>query len=107
MLHDQAIHDFDQARYLTGEEIATVYTVGLDDRSCHRRRRRYRLREEFERFADAYRVEMEAFAAMIARDAPALANIRDGVEAQRLAGAVIAFLRTGLPVSVDRDWRRP
>ncbi len=28
MFRDQAIHDFDQARYLTGEEIATVYAVG-------------------------------------------------------------------------------
>jgi myo-inositol 2-dehydrogenase / D-chiro-inositol 1-dehydrogenase len=28
MLRDQAIHDFDQARYMTGEEIASVYAVG-------------------------------------------------------------------------------
>ncbi len=28
MFRDQAIHDFDQARYLAGEEIATVYAVG-------------------------------------------------------------------------------
>jgi len=28
MLRDQAIHDFDQARYITGEEIVSVYAVG-------------------------------------------------------------------------------
>ena len=28
MLRDQAIHDFDMARYLLGEEVATVYAVG-------------------------------------------------------------------------------
>lgn len=28
MLRDQAIHDFDQARYMTGEEVATLYAVG-------------------------------------------------------------------------------
>lgn len=28
MLRDQAIHDFDQARYMTGEEISTVYAAG-------------------------------------------------------------------------------
>lgn len=28
MLRDQAIHDFDQARYMTGEEIVSVYAVG-------------------------------------------------------------------------------
>jgi len=28
MLRDQAIHDFDQARYMTGEEITSVYAVG-------------------------------------------------------------------------------
>ena len=34
-----------------------------------------------ERFADARRAEMETFVAMIARGAPSLADIRDGVEA--------------------------
>ncbi|MGG7518106.1 Gfo/Idh/MocA family protein [Allorhizobium undicola] len=28
MLRDQAIHDFDQARYMSGEEIVSVYAVG-------------------------------------------------------------------------------
>ena len=28
MLRDQAIHDFDQARYMTSEEITTIYAVG-------------------------------------------------------------------------------
>lgn len=28
MLRDQAIHDFDQARYMTGEEIVSIYAIG-------------------------------------------------------------------------------
>ncbi len=56
-------------------------------------------------FADAYRAEMETFVAVIARGAPSLADIRDGVEAQRLAEAAIVSLRTGAPVRIDRDWR--
>lgn len=28
MLRDQAVHDFDQARYMTGEEIVSLYAVG-------------------------------------------------------------------------------
>ncbi|MFV0359328.1 Gfo/Idh/MocA family oxidoreductase [Tropicimonas sp.] len=28
MLRDQAVHDFDQARYMTGEEIASLYAIG-------------------------------------------------------------------------------
>lgn len=28
MLRDQAIHDFDQARYMTGEDIVSIYAVG-------------------------------------------------------------------------------
>jgi hypothetical protein len=37
--------------------------------------------------------------------APLLADIRDGVEAQRLAEAAIVSLRTGAPVRVDRESR--
>ncbi len=58
-----------------------------------------------ERFADAYRAEMETFVALIARGEPSLAGIRDGLEAQRLAEAAIVSLKTGLPVRIDRDWR--
>ena len=58
-----------------------------------------------ERFAEAYRTEMETFVAMIARGAPSLAGIRDGLEAQRLAEAAIVSMRTRLPVWIDRDWR--
>ena len=167
MFRDQAIHDFDQARYLTGEEIATVYAVGsmidpvigaAGDIDCamivlttvsgklvsmHNQRRApfgydqrleaFCAKEAFfidnrprdtvtigsaagyalappmnyfiERFADAYRAEMETFVAIIARGAPSLAGIRDGLEAQRLAEAAIVSLRTGLPVDLDRDWR--
>ncbi len=167
MFRDQAIHDFDQARYLTGEEIASVYAVGgsmidpaigaAGDIDCamivlttvsgklvsmnnqrrapfgyDQRLEAFCAKETFfidnrardtvtvgsaagytsappmnyfiERFADAYRAEMETFVAMIAHGAPSLANIRDGLEAQRLAEAAVVSLNTGIPVRVDRDW---
>ena len=56
------------------------------------------------RFAEAYRAEMEAFAALIREGAPPLAMIRDGLEAQRLAEAAIASIRTGRPVTLTPDW---
>lgn|SRR5574337_291745 len=168
MFRDQAIHDFDMARYLTGEEMASVYAVGgsmidpaigaAGDIDCamivlttasgrlvsmnNQRRAPFgydqrleafcaseaffidnRLRDTvtigsasgyaaappmnhfIERFADAYRAEMEAFIAMIARGESALAGVRDGLEAQRLAEAAIVSMKTGLPVHVDREWR--
>ena len=168
MFRDQAIHDFDQARYLSGEEIATVYAVGgcmidpaigaAGDIDCamitlttasgklvslnnqrrapfgyDQRLEAFCARESFfignslrdavtvgsasgfvaappmnnfiERFADAYRAEMQTFVAGIARGAPSLAGIRDGLEAQRLAEAAIVSMRTGLRVRLERDWR--
>lgn len=168
MFRDQAIHDLDMARYLTGEEIATVYAVGgalidsaigaAGDIDCamivlttvsgrmvsmnNQRRAPFgydqrleafcaeesffidnRLRDTvtvgtvrgyvaappmnyfIERFADAYRVEMETFVAMIARGAKPLANIRDGLEAQRLAEAALVSMKTGAPVALNGDWR--
>lgn len=168
MFRDQAIHDFDMARYLTGEEIATAYAVGgsmidpaigaAGDIDCaiitltttsgrqvsmnNQRRAPFgydqrleafcakeaffidnRLRDTvtigsasgysaappmnhfIERFADAYRAEMETFVAIIGRSASSLAGIRDGLEAQRLAEAAIVSLKTGLPVRLDPDWR--
>ena len=168
MFRDQAIHDFDQARYLTGEEIASVYAVSggsmidpaigaAGDIDCamivlttvsgklvsmnnqrrapfgyNQRLEAFCAKETFfidnrardtvtvgsaagytsappmnyfiERFADAYRAEMETFVAMIAHGAPSLANIRDGLEAQQLAEAAVVSLNTGIPVHVDRDW---
>jgi len=168
MFRDQAIHDFDMARYLTGEEIATVYAVGRSmidpgigaagDIDCamitlttasgrmvsmnnqrrapfgyDQRLEAFCARESFfidnrrrdvvtdgaasgylaappenhfiERFADAYRAEMETFVAMIARGAPPLAGIRDGLEAQRPAEAAVVSMASGLPDGVDRNWR--
>ncbi len=163
---DQAIHDFDQARYLTGEEIATVYAVGgsmidpaigaAGDVDCamivlttvsgklvsmnNERRASFgydqrleafcakeaffidnRLRDTvtigsaagytstppmnhfIERFADAYRAEMETFVAMITRGrSQTSATVW---KLSELAEAAIVSLRTGLPVRVDRDWR--
>ncbi len=167
MLRDQAIHDFDQARYMLGEEMASVHAIGgalfdtgiaaegdidslmvnmvsasgrmvqmansrrsplgydqrleahcarevlfVDNRPSNDVRiagpegaRTERPMDHFiSRFAEAYRAEMEAFAALIREGAPPLAMIRDGLEAQRLAEAAIASIRTGRPVTLTPDW---
>lgn len=168
MFRDQAIHDFDMARYLLGEEIATVYAVGnclispeigaagdIDTAmitltsvsgrfvqmvNCRRAPFGYDQRLEalcarevlyvenrpqssvmiasvdgflaappmnyfIERFADAYRNEMVAFAEMIQSAKAPLAGIRDGLEAQRLAEAAIVSMNTGMPVPLSANWR--
>jgi myo-inositol 2-dehydrogenase/D-chiro-inositol 1-dehydrogenase len=52
-----------------------------------------------ERYAAAYRAEMDAFAAMIANGTAPLADHNDGLEAQRLAEAAIRSFREGRPVA--------
>jgi myo-inositol 2-dehydrogenase/D-chiro-inositol 1-dehydrogenase len=167
MFRDQAIHDFDMARYLLGEEIATVYAVGnslIDPEiaaagdidtamitltsvsgrfvqmiNCRRAPFGYDQRLEalcscevlyvenrpqrgvmiadaegfhsstpmnyfIERFADAYRAEMDAFVDLIETGAKPLATIGDGLEAQRLAEAAIVSMKTGTPVHITPDW---
>ncbi len=168
LFRDQAIHDFDMARYLLGEEIRTVYAVGaclIDPAigaagdvdtamvtltsvsgrfvqmvNCRRAPFGYDQRLEalcerevlyvanrprsdlvvasaagfltsppenyfIERFADAYRLEMEGFLALLRDGAPPLAGIAEGLEAQRLAEAALASTRSGLPVQLGPDWR--
>lgn len=168
MFRDQAVHDFDMARYLLGEEIASVFAVGaclidpeigaagdidtamitLTSRSgrlvqminCRRAPFGYDQRLEalcanevlyvnnhpasavtiadgrgfrssppenyfIERFADAYRAEMENFVAMIESGAAPLAGIVDGVEAQRLAEAALASMHRNQPVALTPGWR--
>ncbi len=168
LFRDQAIHDFDMARYLLGEEIRTVYAVGaclIDPTigaagdvdtamvtltsvsgrfvqmvNCRRAPFGYDQRLEalcerevlyvanrprsdlvvasaagfltsppenyfIERFADAYRLEMEGFLALLRDGAPPLAGIAEGLEAQRLAEAALASTRSGLPVQLGPDWR--
>lgn len=167
MFRDQAIHDFDMARYLLGEELATVYAVGnclIDPEiaaagdidtamitltsvsgrfvqmiNCRRAPFGYDQRLEalcsrevlyvenrpqrgvtiadasgfhsstpmnyfIERFADAYRAEMHAFVDMIQTGTKPLAEIRDGLEAQRLAEAAIVSMKTGIPVEISPEW---
>jgi myo-inositol 2-dehydrogenase/D-chiro-inositol 1-dehydrogenase len=58
-----------------------------------------------ERFAAAYRAEMEAFVRMIETGDAPLAGIRDGLEAQRIAEAAIVALETGRPVALNAAWR--
>jgi myo-inositol 2-dehydrogenase/D-chiro-inositol 1-dehydrogenase len=52
-----------------------------------------------ERYAAAYRAEMDAFAAMIAKGTAPLADHNDGLEAQRLAEAAIRSIREGRSVA--------
>ncbi|HZX27960.1 MAG TPA: inositol 2-dehydrogenase [Telluria sp.] len=168
MFRDQAIHDFDMARYLLGEEIKTVYAVGgclidpaigaagdidtamitlvsasgrfVQMNNCRRAPFGYdqrlealcekevlyvenRLRDSvtiasaagftvsppmnyfIERFADAYRLEMGAFVAMLEQGQAPLAGIRDGLEAQRLAEAAMVSMKSGQPVQLDAGWQ--
>lgn len=167
MLRDQAIHDFDQARYMTGEEFTLVHAVGncqidpaigkAGDIDClaitmltasgtmvqmsNSRRSPLGYDERLEahcagevlfidnrprtdiriegvagslrappmdyfisRFADAYRLEMEAFVAFLRGGPAPLGGIRDGVEAQRLAEATLVSIRTGQPIALDARW---
>lgn len=167
MLRDQAIHDFDQARYMLGEEIASVHAVGsslfdagiaaegdidslmvtmvsasgrmVQIASSRRSALGYDQRLEahcarevlfidnrpvsdiriagpegmlsappmdyfISRFAEAYRAEMAGFASLIRDGTPPLATIRDGLQAQRLAEAALASIRTGRPVTLTPDW---
>ncbi len=52
-----------------------------------------------ERYAAAYRAEMDAFAEMITKGTAPLADQNDGLEAQRLAEAAVRSLREGRPVT--------
>ena len=53
------------------------------------------------RFAEAYRAEMNAFRALIQQGSKPLATMREGVEAQRLAEAAALSLQAGGPVAVS------
>ena len=57
-----------------------------------------------ERFAQAYRLEMDAFIELLRDGAAPLAGIRDGLEAQRLAEAAQVSLQRGQPVELSPDW---
>jgi myo-inositol 2-dehydrogenase/D-chiro-inositol 1-dehydrogenase len=170
IFRDRAIHDFDMARYLLDEEIATVYAVGgclidpqigeagdidtamitltsasgrfVQMNNCRRAPFGYdqrlealcakealyvenRLRDSvmiasaagfrvappmnyfIERFADAYRMEIAAFVDLIENGKKPLAGMRDGLEAQRLAEAALASMKSGLPVRLEANWRPP
>lgn len=58
-----------------------------------------------DRFTQAYRDEIDAFVDMIENGARPLADITDGLEAQRLVEAAIVSQRTGLPVEFSSEWR--
>lgn len=168
MVRDTAIHDLDMARFLLGEEIATVYAAGsclispeigeagdidtlmitLTTRSgrlaqvvnCRRGPMGYDQRIEalcasevlrvgnvpqttlriedgqgaheappmnyfIDRFAQAYRDEIDDFVGMIRDGRTPLATVRDGLEAQRLAEAAIVSLNTRQAVAFHPEWR--
>lgn len=52
-----------------------------------------------ERYATAYRAELDAFVAMITKGTAPLADQNDGLEAQRLAEAAVRSFREGRPVA--------
>jgi myo-inositol 2-dehydrogenase/D-chiro-inositol 1-dehydrogenase len=163
LFRDSTIHDFDMARYLLGEEIATVYAVGgcladvavgaagdIDTAMITMVSRSGKLvqinngrytpfgydqrvevlasnevlrvdnvpgdtvvvgtREGFrsasvvnsfiERYAAAYRAEMDAFVQLIAEGKAPLADHNDGLEAQRLAEAAVRSMCDKRPIAV-------
>ena len=163
MFRDQAIHDFDMARYLLGEEIRTVYAVGgclidpeigkagdydsvsviLQTKSgrqatiSNSRRATYGYDQRIEvhgakgllkagnvlkstvetatgagfladpvqdfflqRYAEAYRLELDAFIAAVEKGAAPNPSGRDGLKAQRLADAATESCFSGKPVKV-------
>jgi myo-inositol 2-dehydrogenase/D-chiro-inositol 1-dehydrogenase len=163
LFRDSSIHDFDMARYLLGEEIASVYAVGgcladeavgaagdIDTAMITMVSRSGKLvqinngrytpfgydqrievlasnevlrvdnaprdtvvvgtREGLssagpvhsfiERYATAYRAEMEAFAQLITEGKAPLADHNDGLEAQRLAEAAVRSMCDKRPVAV-------
>lgn len=57
-----------------------------------------------ERFAQAYRDEMAAFAALLCDGTPPLAGIRDGLEAQRLVEAAVQSARSGQAIEFGPEW---
>lgn len=57
-----------------------------------------------ERFAQAYRDEMQAFAALLRDGTPPLAGIRDGLEAQRLVEAAVQSAQSGQAIEFGPDW---
>ena len=57
-----------------------------------------------ERFAQAYRDEMQAFAALLRDGTPPLAGIRDGLEAQRLVEAAVQSAQSGQAIEFSPDW---
>jgi myo-inositol 2-dehydrogenase / D-chiro-inositol 1-dehydrogenase len=164
LFRDSSIHDLDMVRYLTGEEIATVYAVGgcladkaigaagdIDtamitlvsrsgilaqinnarespigyDQRLEVLAANAMMRVEnvpqnntviggpggftsarpvesyLERYAAAYRAEMDAFVAMITKGMAPLADHSDGLEAQRLAEAALRSFREGRPVAIS------
>lgn len=166
-MRDSAIHDFDQARFMTGEDIVQVFALGTSQVSAEigaagdfdtlsvlmtsasgrmihllssrrgpmgydQRLEAHCARESLfienatssdmriedstgahrappmayfiERFAQAYAAEMEAFVAMIQEGRAPLADLHDGVEAQRLAEAALASIASGAPVAVSPQW---
>lgn len=160
---DLAIHDFDIVRFLTGDEVVKVYSLGgvykydrlveyqdVDNAFCtltfaggamgmiHGSRNAvygYDVRAEvygtegslrigydretpvllldkrgashdyvpffFERFQNAYRLELEAFVDAVRRGVPPPVGVDDGERALAIAEAALRSLKMGVPVDVE------
>ena len=57
-----------------------------------------------ERYAAAYRAELDAFVSAVVDDAPVTPDGEDGLQALLLADCATESARTGLPVEVPADW---
>ncbi|MFC3629394.1 Gfo/Idh/MocA family oxidoreductase [Paracoccus angustae] len=122
MLRDQAIHDFDQGRFLCGEEIAAVHAVGdcqidegngaagdIDTLAAAMPTQSGRMvaMTNSRRSPLGYDQRLEAHCAgeVLFIDSRPQTDIRDGYEAQRLAEAALASLAAGRTVDLRDGWQ--
>ena len=85
-----------EGKLLVGEHAARDRVVLSDTHGV----RHAVLSDFYERFADAFRFEMQSFVAACRGDAPLTLTLEDAVEATRIGQAVTRSLRSGLPEAI-------
>lgn len=58
----------------------------------------------YERFADTYRDEIDAFVSAVEGKAPVCASLTEGLRAQAIAEAVLEAIKRNVPAAVHRIW---
>ena len=83
-------------KLLVGEHAARDRVVRSDAHGV----RHAVLKDFYERFADAFRFEMQSFVAACRGEAPLTLTLQDAVEATRIGQAITRSLRSGMPESI-------